>query len=50
MGQATGPQLLGSVVRSYGYRAAFITAGLGLFGVAAISRGLFAHARRSATA
>jgi MFS transporter, YNFM family, putative membrane transport protein len=50
MGQATGPQLLGSVVRSHGYGAAFITAGVGLFSVAAISRGLFARARRGATA
>jgi YNFM family putative membrane transporter len=46
MGQATGPQLLGSVVRTHGYGAAFITAGIGLATLAALSRMLFARAGR----
>ena len=37
MGQATGPQLLGSIVKSNGYGPAFVTAGVGLFIVAAVS-------------
>jgi len=45
MGQATGPQLLGSILKSYGYGAAFITAGVGLFSVAAISSQLFARSK-----
>lgn len=48
MGQATGPQLLGAVLKSSGYGAVFITAGAGLFTVSAISRQLFARARRQA--
>ena len=48
MGQATGPQLLGSIVKSSGYQAAFITAGIGLFSVAVISRQMFAMSRRNA--
>jgi YNFM family putative membrane transporter len=48
MGQATGPQLLGSIVNSNGYGPAFITAGVGLFTVAMISRQLFAMSRRRA--
>jgi predicted MFS family arabinose efflux permease len=47
MGQAAGPQLLGSVLKSYGYGPAFLTAGVGLFTVAVISRQLFALARRT---
>jgi YNFM family putative membrane transporter len=47
MGQATGPQLLGSIVRSNGYGPAFVTAGTGLFIVAAISRQMFALSRRT---
>ena len=50
MGQATGPQLLGSIIRSHGYGPAFITAGLGLFVVAVLSRTMFARAKRSAPA
>jgi predicted MFS family arabinose efflux permease len=46
MGQATGPQLLGSIVKSSGYQAAFITAGIGLFSVAVISRQMFALSLR----
>jgi predicted MFS family arabinose efflux permease len=49
MGQATGPQLLGRILRSNGYGAAFITAGAGLLTVAVISRQLFALAKRRAT-
>jgi MFS family permease len=50
MGQATGPQLLGAVLTAYGYGAAFITAGAGLFGVTLISRQMFALSRRKAVA
>jgi predicted MFS family arabinose efflux permease len=50
MGQATGPQLLGSIVRTRGYGAAFITAGIGLLVVAVVSRMLFARAHRNAAA
>jgi YNFM family putative membrane transporter len=50
MGQATGPQLLGSIVKSNGYGPAFITAGAGLFTVAAISRQMFALSRQKAAA
>jgi len=45
LGQATGPQLLGAVVKSRSYAAAFIVAGTGLFATAVISRMLFARAR-----
>jgi len=45
LGQATGPQLLGSVLKLHGYAAAFIVAGIGLFATAAGSRMLFARAR-----
>lgn len=48
MGQATGPQLLGAIVKANGYGAAFITAGAGLFAVAAISRQMFALTRHHA--
>jgi predicted MFS family arabinose efflux permease len=47
MGQATGPQLLGSIVKSGGYAPAFITAGVGLFIVAVASRQMFARSRRT---
>jgi YNFM family putative membrane transporter len=50
MGQATGPQLLGSIVKSSGYAPAFITAGVGLFTVAVASRQMFARSRRTAAA
>ncbi|MEO8257228.1 MAG: MFS transporter [Acidobacteriota bacterium] len=46
MGQATGPQLLGSILKSHGYGPAFITAGAGLFTVAVISRQLLARSKR----
>jgi predicted MFS family arabinose efflux permease len=46
MGQATGPLLLGSILKSNGYGPAFITAGIGLFAVAAISSRLFARSKR----
>ncbi len=42
LGQATGPQLLGAVVKSRGYGSAFIVAGVGLFLTAFVSRLLFA--------
>lgn len=45
MGQATGPQVLGSILKSNGYGPAFITAGTGLFVVAVISRQMFARSR-----
>ena len=45
LGQATGPQLLGSILKSNGYAAAFIVAGLGLFTTAFVSRLLFAQSR-----
>jgi YNFM family putative membrane transporter len=43
MGQATGPLLLGSILKSNGYGPTFITAGTGLFAVALISRQLFSR-------
>ena len=46
LGQATGPQLLGAVVKARGYGAAFIAAGVGLFVTAFVSRMLFARASR----
>jgi YNFM family putative membrane transporter len=45
LGQATGPQLLGSVLKARGYPAAFTVAGAGLFLTAVVSRTLFARAR-----
>jgi predicted MFS family arabinose efflux permease len=48
LGQATGPQLLGSILKSYGYAAAFIVAGAGLFTTATVSRMLFARAKANA--
>jgi predicted MFS family arabinose efflux permease len=45
LGQATGPQLLGNVLKLHGYAAAFIVAGIGLFTTAALSRTLFARTR-----
>jgi predicted MFS family arabinose efflux permease len=50
MGQATGPLLLGSILNSAGYGAAFITAGVGLFSVAVVSRQMFTASRRRAAA
>ena len=43
LGQATGPQLLGGVLKSRGYAAAFVVAGAGLFTTALVSRTLFAR-------
>jgi predicted MFS family arabinose efflux permease len=48
LGQATGPQLLGSVVKSSGYGAAFVVAGAGLFATAVVSRMLFARRQPAA--
>jgi len=45
MGQATGPQLLGRILNTSGYGPAFVTAGIGLFALAVVSRQLFARAR-----
>jgi YNFM family putative membrane transporter len=45
LGQATGPQLLGSVVKTRSYSAAFVVAGAGLFTTAFLSRLLFARAK-----
>jgi predicted MFS family arabinose efflux permease len=45
MGQATGPLLLGSILKAKGYGPAFITSGVGLFTVAVISRRMFALAK-----
>ena len=42
LGQATGPQLLGSILKARGYGAAFIVAGVGLFVTALVSRTMFA--------
>jgi predicted MFS family arabinose efflux permease len=50
LGQATGPQLLGAVLKSRGYAAAFIAAGAGLFLTSVVSRMLFARARPPARA
>jgi predicted MFS family arabinose efflux permease len=49
LGQATGPQLLGSILRSYGYAVTFIVAGAGLFTTALCSRMLFAGAKARAS-
>jgi predicted MFS family arabinose efflux permease len=43
LGQATGPQLLGAIVKARGYEPAFVTAGIGLFTTALVSRTLFAR-------
>ncbi len=43
LGQATGPQLLGAIVKARGYGPAFVVAGIGLFTTAVISRTLFAR-------
>jgi predicted MFS family arabinose efflux permease len=50
LGQATGPQLLGAIVKSRGYGLAFVVAGIGLFTTAVLSRAIFARqlARRAA--
>jgi len=47
LGQALGPQLLGGILKSRGYPAAFIVAGAGLFTTAAVSRTLFARAAKA---
>jgi predicted MFS family arabinose efflux permease len=47
LGQATGPQLLGAIVKANGYGEAFVVAGIGLFATAVTSRFLFARAKRS---
>jgi predicted MFS family arabinose efflux permease len=44
LGQATGPQILGAVLKAHGYPAAFIVAGIGLFTTTVIARALFARA------
>lgn len=43
LGQATGPQMLGSILNARGYPTAFVVAGIGLFLTAVISRALFAR-------
>jgi predicted MFS family arabinose efflux permease len=43
LGQATGPQLIGAIVRFRGYGPAFVAAGIGLFTTAVVSRALFAR-------
>jgi MFS transporter, YNFM family, putative membrane transport protein len=48
LGQATGPQVLGSILKSRGYAAAFIVAGAGLLTTAIVSRMLFARANANA--
>ena len=48
IGQATGPPLLGSILKANGYASAFITAGVGLFIVAVASRQMFALSGRTA--
>jgi predicted MFS family arabinose efflux permease len=47
MGQATGPQVLGRILKSNGYGPTFITAGIGLFAVAVVSRQMFARSPRT---
>ena len=46
LGQATGPQLLGRILKTYGYPAAFVVAGAGLFATAVTSRILFLRYRQ----
>ncbi|HEX6463040.1 MAG TPA: MFS transporter [Vicinamibacterales bacterium] len=46
LGQATGPQLLGAIVKARGYGSAFVVAGIGLFLTAFVSRMFFAYASR----
>jgi YNFM family putative membrane transporter len=48
LGQATGPLLVGSILKSRGYAVAFIVAGVGLFTTASVSRMLFARAKAKA--
>jgi predicted MFS family arabinose efflux permease len=45
MGQATGPQVIGSVLKAKGYGPAFVTSGIGLFALAVIARQMFAFSR-----
>jgi len=46
LGQSLGPIALGHILESYGYPAAFVTAGIGLLIVALMARTLFARLRR----
>lgn len=45
LGQATGPQLLGTIVRTRGYGAAFVIAGIGLVLTALVSQTLLANSK-----
>jgi predicted MFS family arabinose efflux permease len=45
VGQAIGPQLLGSILKARGYTASFIVAGVGLFVTASLSRMLFLRSK-----
>jgi len=45
MGQSLGPIVLGGILESHGYSAAFVTAGIGLLTVAVVARTLFARLR-----
>jgi predicted MFS family arabinose efflux permease len=47
MGQATGPQVLGSILKAEGYEPAFITAGVALFIVAVVARQMLAFSKRA---
>ena len=47
VGQALGPQLIGSILKARGYTPSFMVAGAGLFTTAAISRALFKRAART---
>jgi predicted MFS family arabinose efflux permease len=49
LGQATGPQLLGSVLKARGYPATFLAAGAGLIVTAVVSRMLFARGAAAAS-
>ena len=49
LGQATGPQLLGSVLKARGYPATFLVAGAGLIVTAVVSRMLFARGAAAAS-
>jgi len=48
MGQSTGPMLLGAILESRGYPTVFVTAGIGLFVLAVLTRALFARAQTTA--
>jgi len=49
MGQSAGPLVLGRILESRGYPAAFITAGIGLFVVVVLARALFQSVARVKT-